>query len=58
MHDYIGPASMTYSIIKKSQGFTNIGLLRISENVKAYAYLILSSQASAKSRIIEIWRVH
>ena len=33
-------------------GFTDVGLLRISENVRAYAYLILSSQASARSSII------
>ena len=36
---------------QKSQGFTDVGLLKISENVKAYAYLILSSQASARSGI-------
>ena len=30
-----------------------MGLLRISESVRAYAYLILSSQASARSNIIE-----
>ena len=29
-------------------GFTDVGLLRISESVRAYAYLILSSQASAR----------
>ena len=29
-----------------------MGLLRISESVRAYAYLVLSSQASARSRII------
>ena len=50
--DYINPDSMTRWIIKNSQGFTDVGLLRISENVRAYAYLILSSQASATSRII------
>ena len=33
-------------------GFTNVGLLRISESVRAYAYLILSSQASARSSIV------
>ena len=33
-------------------GFTDIGLLRISESVRAYAYLILSSQASARSSIV------
>ena len=30
-------------------GFTDVRLLRISESVRAYAYLILSSQASARS---------
>ena len=33
-------------------GFTVVGLLRISESVRAYAYLILSSQASARSSIV------
>ena len=50
--DYIGPDSMTRWIIEKSVGFTDIGLLRISESVRAYAYLILSSQASARSSIV------
>ena len=50
--DYIGPDSMTWWIIEKSVGFTDIGLLRISESVRAYAYLILSSQASARSEIV------
>ena len=43
--DYIGSDSMTQWIIEKLVGFTDIGLLRISESVRAYAYLILSSQA-------------
>ena len=51
--DYIGPDSMTQWIIEKLVGFTDVGLLRISESVRAYAYLILSSQASAKSSIVE-----
>ena len=50
--DYIGPDSMTRWIIEKSQGFTDVGLLRISESVRAYAYLILSSQTSARSSIV------
>ena len=50
--DYIGPDSMTWWIIEKSDGFTDVGLLRISESVRAYAYLILSSQASARSSIV------
>ena len=44
---------MTRWIIEKSQGFTDVGLLRISvKSVRTYAYLILSSQASARSRVI------
>ena len=49
--DYIGPDSMTWCIIETSVGFTDVGLLRISESVRAYAYLILSYQASARSSI-------
>ena len=33
-------------------GFTDVGLLRISESVRAYAFLILSSQASARFSIV------
>ena len=50
--DYIGPDSMTCWVIEGSVGFTDVGLLRISESVRAYAYLILSSQASARSGIV------
>ena len=50
--DYLGPDSMTWWIIEKSVGFTDVGLLRISESVRAYAFLILSSQASARSSIV------
>ena len=50
--DYIGPDSMTWWILEKSVGFTDVGLLKISESVRAYAYLILSSQASARSLIV------
>ena len=50
-NDYIGPDSMTWWTIEKSLGFTDVGLLRISESVRAYAYLILSLQASARSSI-------
>ena len=51
-NDYIGPDSMTRWIIEKSVGFTNVGMLRISESVRAYAFLILSSQAPARSSIV------
>ena len=50
--DYLGPDSMTRWIIETSVGFTDVGLLKISESVRAYAYLILSSQASARSGIV------
>ena len=50
--DYIGPDSMTQWILEKSDGFTDVGIYRISESVRAYAYLILSSQASARSGIV------
>ena len=38
--------------LRKSDGFTDVGLYKILESVRAYAYLILSSQASARSSII------
>ena len=50
--DYIGPDSTTWWIIEKSNGFTDMGLLKISESVRANAYLILSSQVSARSSIV------
>ena len=51
-NEYIGPDSMMCWIIETSVGFTDVGLLKISESVRAYAFLILSSQASARSSII------
>ena len=50
--DYIGPDSMMRWIIEKSVGFTDVSLLRILESIRAYAFLILSSQVSARSSII------
>ena len=43
---------MTQWILEKSDDFTDVCLLKISESVRAYAYLILSSQASARSGIV------
>ena len=43
---------MTQWIIETSVGFTDVGLLRISESIRAYAYPILSFQASARSSIV------
>ena len=51
-NDYISPDSMTWWIIEKSAGFTDVGMLKISESIRAYAYLTLSSQASARSSIV------
>ena len=51
-NDYIGPDSMTQWIIEKSEGFTDVGLYRISESIRAYAYLILSLQASVRFGIV------
>ena len=48
----------TQLLVEKSQGFTNVGLYRISESVIAYAYLILNLQASVRSSIVGNWRVH
>ena len=39
-------------MIEKLEGFTDVGLLRISESIRAYTYLILSYQASARSSIV------
>ena len=35
--DYIGPDSMAWWILEKSVGFTDVGLLKISESVRASA---------------------
>ena len=43
---------MTQWMIETSVGFTDVKLLKIPESVRAYAYLILSSQASARSGIV------
>ena len=56
-NEFLGPDSMTRWIIQKSVGFTDIGLYRISESVRAYAYLVPSSQASARSSIVGILQV-
>ena len=52
--DYLDPDLVTRWIIEKSVGFTDVGLLRILESVRAYAYLILSSQASALNNFEDI----
>lgn len=49
---YFTDDSMTRWIVEKSNGFTKTGLVNISSSVRAYAYLVLSSQASARSSIL------
>ena len=51
-NDCIGSDSMTRWIIEKSVGFSDVGLFRISESVRKYAYLELSSHASARSSMV------
>ena len=43
---------MTRWIIEASNGFTDMGLYKILESIRAYAYLILSSQASTRFGIV------
>ena len=43
---------MTRWIIQSSSGFRDTGLVKISESIHAYTYLILSSQASARANIV------
>ena len=53
LSDYKGPDSiMMHWIMETSWGFTDVGLYRISESVRAYVCLILISQASVRLRII------
>ena len=46
--DYINQDSMARWIIEKSQGFTDVGLLRISESIRAYALFNLKSTSLCK----------
>ena len=50
--DTLNPNSMFRWTIQSSNGFTDIGLVRISESIRAYAYLILTSQVSARANIV------
>lgn len=49
---YIEQNSWSRWILEKSKGLTRIGVNKLSESVRAYAYLILYAQANAKSSII------
>ena len=49
---YINEDSFSRWIIEKSNGLTTLGLQKLSESVRDYAYLILTAQASARAQII------
>ena len=49
---YINENSFSRWIIEKSDGLTTLGIQKLSESVRDYAYLILTAQASARAQII------
>ena len=49
---YIDEGSFSRWIIEKSDGLTTLGLQKLSESVRDYAYLILTAQTSARAQII------
>ena len=51
---YINVNSFSRWIIDKSDGITKSGIEKLSESVRDYAYLILTSQTSMRSQIIGI----
>ena len=46
------PDTLTRWIITQSKGFTEKGIEKISRSVRAYVYLVLTSQSQARSSII------
>ena len=46
------PDSLTRWIITQSKAFTRKGIEKISRSVRAYVYLVLTSQVQARSRIV------
>ena len=46
------PKNLTRWILKTSKGFTRIGLTMIIKSVRAYVYLLLTSQVQARSKIV------
>ena len=49
---YINENSFSRWIIEKSDGLTTLGIQKLSESVRDYAYLILTSQTSARGPIV------
>ena len=49
---YINEILFSRWIIQKSEGLIKVGLKKLSESVRDYAYLILTAQTSARAQII------
>ena len=49
---YIDENSFSRWIVEKSDGITALGLQKLSETVRDYTYLILTSQTSTKGPIV------
>ena len=49
---YINENSFSRWVIEKSKGLTTLGIQKLSESVRNYAYLILTAQTSARAQII------
>ena len=49
---YINENSFSRWIIEKSDGLTTLGIQKLSESVRDYAYLILTSQTSTRGQIV------
>ena len=49
---YVNENSFSRWIIEKSDGLTTLGLQKLSESVRDYAYLILTSQTSTRGPIV------
>ena len=49
---YINESSFSRWIIEKSDGLTTLGLQKLSETVRDYTYLILTSQTSMRAPIV------
>ena len=49
---YINGNSFSRWIVEKSDGLTTLGLQKLSETVRDYAYLILTSQTSTRGPIV------
>ena len=49
---YLNSDSWSRWILDKSKGLTRVGIQKLSESIRAYAYLILYAQANARSSIV------